>query len=77
MRNKLAFMKQRSFYEKDLVRNPKNEKKITFEIKQKLNRLTSRLEILELLTHCTSEVYGELVKSQCQFRSAITLESLC
>lgn len=51
MRNKLAFMEQRSFYEKDLVRNPKNEKnKITFEIKPKLNRLTSRLEILELLT---------------------------
>lgn len=50
MRNKLAFMEQRSFYEKDLVRNPKNEKKNNFRIKPKLNRLTSRLEILELLT---------------------------
>lgn len=35
MRNKLAFMEQRSFYEKDLVRNPKNEKKNNFRNKTK------------------------------------------
>lgn len=34
-------MNQRLLHEKDPGRNPKNEKKISFEIKQKLNRQTN------------------------------------